>query len=406
MISARVVYQELRSFITSSYILKISVNPFCSSSIGGGGGEEEHVYSDVPRPGKKWERKPYPTPMKTLIRRAKSQKQLQKENPCRIIEKAPDNGLLVPELVDVAQHVYLARDSLLRGLSLLFHFHADTICVHRCRFCREVHIGQTGHEIKTCEGSKGASRNALHTWRRGGIRDIIYFPKCYHIYDRAMNPRVGHKERFETPRLPAVVELCIQAGLDLQNYPTKRRSKPVYSIEGRVVDFDPTEDDDGQSFITIADNNNTIMFSEEDSMSELATKTLQSYLEMKIGVEEMMKEYITWTCGYCTTVQVGPKGHKVRGCKATAHQYRDGLHAWQEATVDDLIGPNYVWHVSSSRPRRSPLELKNELKRFYGKAPAVVELCVQMGAPVPPQYMSMMRLDVVSPSLDEYDLVA
>lgn len=222
-----------------------------------------------------------------------------------------------------------------------------------------------------------------------------------------MNPRVGHKERFEMPRLPAVVELCIQAGLDLQDYPTKRRSKPVYSIEGRVVDFDPTEeDDDGQSFITIADKNNTIMFCEEDSMGELATKTLQSYLEMKTGVEEMMKEYITLTCGYCTTVQVGPKGHKVRRCKATGHQYRDGLHAWQEATVDDLIGPNYVWHVSSSHPERFSLELNNELKRFYGKAPAVVELCVQMGAPVPPQYMSMMRLDVVAPSIDEYDLVA
>ncbi|KMZ70482.1 hypothetical protein ZOSMA_19G00640 [Zostera marina] len=98
MISARVVYQELRSFITSSYISKISVNPFCSSSIGGG--REEDVCSDVPRPGKKWERKPYPTPMKTLIRRAKSHKQLQKENPCSIIEKASDNGLLVSELQD------------------------------------------------------------------------------------------------------------------------------------------------------------------------------------------------------------------------------------------------------------------------------------------------------------------
>jgi len=97
MISVRVVYQELRSSITSTYISKISVNSFCSSSIGGGE-EEDHVYSDVPRPGKKWKRKSYPTSMKTLIRRAKSQKQLQKENPCLIIEKAPDNGLLVSEL--------------------------------------------------------------------------------------------------------------------------------------------------------------------------------------------------------------------------------------------------------------------------------------------------------------------
>jgi hypothetical protein len=36
----------------------------------------------------------------------------------------------------------------------------------------------------------------------------------------------------------------------------------------------------------------------------------------------------------------------------------------------------------------------------------VVELCVHAGAPVPDQYRSMMRLDVVSPERDEVDLVA
>ncbi|KAJ6374607.1 hypothetical protein OIU78_030162 [Salix suchowensis] len=89
-------------------------------------------------------------------------------------------------------------------------------------------------------------------------------------------------------------------------------------------------------------------------------------------------------------------------CKATKHQYRDGLHAWQEATIDDLVFPNYVWHVRDS----NGLPLDNNLKRYYGKAPAVVELCVQAGAPVPDQYRSMMRLDVVPPDRDEVDLVA
>ncbi|KAE8661960.1 hypothetical protein F3Y22_tig00113722pilonHSYRG00436 [Hibiscus syriacus] len=75
--------------------------------------------------------------------------------------------------------------------------------------------------------------------------------------------------------------------------------------------------------------------------------TLNSWLEMIRGVKNIMEKYSVWTCGYCPKVQ-----------------------------------------------------------RYYGKAPAVVELCVQAGAPVPDQYRSMMRLDVVPPERDEIDLVA
>ncbi|QHO27870.1 APO protein 3 [Arachis hypogaea] len=100
--------------------------------------------------------------------------------------------------------------------------------------------------------------------------------------------------------------------------------------------------------------------------------------------------------------KVGLEGHKLRMRKASKHQSRNGLHVWQEATIDDLVGPNYVWHVDDLNG--SPLN--NNLKRYYGKAPAVVELCVHGGALVPNQYKSMMRLDVVSPDRDEVDLVA
>lgn len=115
-----------------------------------------------------------------------------------------------------------------------------------------------------------------------------------------------------------------------------------------------------------------------------------------------MESYTVWTCGYCPEVQVGPKGHKVRICKSSKHQSRNGLHAWQEATIDDIVGPNYVWHVQNLN---GPA-LNNNLKRYYGKAPAVVEICVQAGAPIPDCYRSMMRVDVVRPDCDEVDLVA
>lgn len=93
--------------------------------------DDDPLYADVPKPRKdKSERKPYPTPMKELIRRAKEEKQLRKSQPCRVLEDPPDNGLLVPELVHVAHNVHRCRNSLLSGLSKIIHHHVP---VHRCR---------------------------------------------------------------------------------------------------------------------------------------------------------------------------------------------------------------------------------------------------------------------------------
>ncbi|XP_072971016.1 APO protein 3, mitochondrial [Typha angustifolia] len=369
------------------------------------GQDEEIPYVDIPRPGRKWERKPYPTPMKILIQRAKEEKRIRQENPCRVLVHAPENGLLVSHLIEVAHQVYTARETLLRGLAKLVD--GDTaIPVKRCKFCSEVHIGHIGHEIRTCEGPRCGSRNSTHVWRIGGIRDVVGFPYCYHLLDRVGKPRVGHKERFGVQRLPAVVELCIQAGVDLKRYPTKRRTRPVYSIEGRIVDFESEAEEIMTAERTFDPVHSSLPVNSNDekevTVSELSSRTLQSWLDMRSGAMKLMENYSVWTCGYCPAVQVGPKGHKVRLCKATKHQFRDGLHAWQEATIDDLIKPNYVWHV---RDVNSPL-LDNDLKRYYGKAPAIVELCVQAGAQVPKQYRSMMRLDVVPPDRDEYDMVA
>lgn len=274
-------------------------------------------------------------------------------------------------------------------------------------------MGQTGHEIRTCSGPKSGFRSATHEWRKGGAQDVVSFPKCYHLYDRVGKPRVGHDEKHKVPRIAAVVELCVQAGVDLEKYPSKRRTNPVYSIEGRIVDFDSVSEiekviPNPEKPITEVfplkteneevkkDKNETVT---EKDLKQLSIETMDSWFEMVEGVKKMMESYAVWTCGYCPEVQVGPKGHKVRICKASKHQSRNGLHAWQEATIEDVIGYNYVWHSKSSA-------LYNNLKRFYGKAPAIVELCVWGGAPIPNEFKSMMRLDVVSPDRDEVDLVA
>lgn len=120
------------------------------------------------------------------------------------------------------------------------------------------------------------------------------------------------------------------------------------------------------------------------------------------GASKLMEKYAVQTCGYCSEVQVGPKGHRVRNCQAFKHQMRDGQHAWQEATVDDLIHPVYVWHVRDGQ--RGEL-LVNGLKRYYGMLPAVVELFAQAGAYVGNHYAGVMREDVAVPELDEEKLV-
>ncbi|XP_040376930.1 APO protein 3, mitochondrial [Oryza brachyantha] len=400
---------------------------------GRGGGQEkegeEFPYADVPRPGRKWERKPYVTPMKVLIRRAKEERRARRENPCRVLEQPPENGLLVPHFVGVAHQVHGAWESLLRGLTRLVEGGDAAVPVRRCRFCPEVHVGGAGHEIRTCDGAGSAARNALHVWRPGTVRDVVGFPYCYHLFDRVGKPRVSHKEKYDVPRLPAILELCIQAGVDIDRYPTKRRTRPVYSIEGRIVDFEPDDEEDAadspapsspscssslpsQAAATSAppagdEATQTEEEEEATTVGELAGRTLQAWLDMRGGAARLMRKYGVVTCGYCPEVQVGPKGHKVRMCKGSKHQQRDGQHAWQEATVDDLVRPNYVWHAPAGHDGDGNGDpLANELKRYYGKAPAVVELCVRAGAAVPAEYRSMMRLDVVPPARDEHDLVA
>ncbi|XP_049932530.1 APO protein 3, mitochondrial-like isoform X2 [Nymphaea colorata] len=281
------------------------------------------VYVDLPRPARdKSERKPYPTPMKVLIQRAKMEKEARKLNPCRTLEP-PDNGLLIPEFVPIAHQVYKARTNLLDGLSKLL----NVVDVKRCRFCSEVHVGRVGHEIRTCTGPRSGLRNAMHVWTNGKVDDVVGFPLFFHLDDRAKKPRVVHDERSTVKRLPAIVELCIQAGLDLPNYPTMRRTRPVHSIEGRIVEFD----DDSASNNDIRDEvsmdlpGSECLDSEEltgDNAELMCIKTLESWFTMKNGAEELMKKFSVQTCGYCPEVQVGPKGHKVRMCKAAKHQFR------------------------------------------------------------------------------------
>lgn len=357
----------------------------------------------LPRKLTKHDRKPMVTSVNELKREAqlvKKQRQTVQEIPL----KAPDNGLLVKELVPVAHEVYNSRTELFACVSRV----AQSIPIYTCSLCGEVHIGHPPHLIRTC--TAGALSNKEHSWKRGGIENILPVIESFHLYDW-VGRAVSHNERLQVDRIPAIVELCVQAGVDIAEYPTRRRKFPVYNVAGRIVDYEhrfPKDDLRGQGISTYGfwgrkqPSRANLPDFEPDDIQGVALRGLEAWENMCSGAARLMGKYCVQTCGYCSEVQVGSKGHRVRNCYARRHQMRDGQHAWQKATVGDIVPPVYVWHVRDGHGGEA---LVNSLKRYYGMLPAVVELFAQAGAQIGEKYAGVMREDVVVPDLEEERLV-
>ena len=200
--------------------------------------------------------------------------------------------------------------------------------------------------------------------------------------------------------------------MDVSGYPTKRRINPVIMIDKKIIDIDDWENTNNissqkMSMVEFDLRSSSSRYGTEistlndEALRALAVQTMQAWFAVRRGAEKLMSKYYVQVCGYCPQLHVGPKGTKTCDCFAYKHQMRSGHHHWQEASIDDLMPPIYVWHL---RDRRGP-PLLTELRVFYGAAPAIVELCIQAGAPIPEQYKAMMRLDVVIPEADEIEKV-
>ncbi|KAF8400516.1 hypothetical protein HHK36_013815 [Tetracentron sinense] len=351
--------------------------------------------ADLPRYYSKKEKKPFPTPIVELRRAARERKKSRKGQPKRPVPP-PKNGLLVRNLIPVAYEVANARITLINSLKKLM----KVVPVLACKWCNEIHVGPAGHPFKTCRGPRAASHKGLHEWTNATIEDIILSVEAYHLFDR-LGRRISHEERFSIPRVPAVVELCIQAGVNLPDFPTKRRRKPVIRIAKKeFIDADeselqdPTEEIAEKPLFTEIPDSEIVPPSNAEETALLAEETLQAWEKMRQGAKKLMRRYPVRVCGYCPEVHIGPSGHKAQNCGAFKHQQRNGQHGWQTAVLDDLIPPRHVWHV----PDVSGPPLQRELRSFYGQAPVVVEMCVQGGAAVPELYKPTMRLDVGIPT--------
>ncbi|XP_019417019.1 PREDICTED: APO protein 2, chloroplastic isoform X2 [Lupinus angustifolius] len=359
--------------------------------------------ADFPRYYSKKEKKPFPTPIVELRRAARERLKRMKDTPRKPMS-APRNGLLVKSLIPTAYNVYNARITLINNLKKLL----KVVPVHACGWCSEIHVGPVGHPFKSCKGAHSNIRNSLHEWTNAYVEDILIPIEAYHLFDR-LGKRIPHEQRFSIPRIPAVVELCIQAGVEIPELPTKRRRKPIIYIGRKeFIDADESELPDEVPeepkkplLAEIPDSEIVAPLNNEETV-RIAEETLQAWERMRRGAKRLMRMYRVRVCGYCPEIHVGSSGHKAQNCGAHKHQQRNGQHGWQSAVLDDLIPPRFVWHV----PDVNGPPLQRELRSFYGQAPAVVEMCIQAGAALPEEYKSTMRLDVGIPStLKEAEMV-
>ncbi|KAI3704921.1 hypothetical protein L1987_75150 [Smallanthus sonchifolius] len=351
---------------------------------------------DLPRYYSKKEKKPFPVSIVELRRAARERMKSRKGQPKRAAPPPPKNGLLVQRMIPLAYAVLNARTTLINNLKRLL----KVVPVQACKYCNEIHVGPVGHPFRSCQGPNSSIRKGKHEWVDAVVEDIIVQIEAYHLYDR-LGKRIPHEERFSVPRIPALTELCIQAGVDMPEFPTKRRRKPIIRIsKSEFIDADESElpdlppQDPKPILLTEIPDSEIIPPSNEEEIVLLAEETLQVWEKMRRGANRLMKIYPVRVCGYCPEIHVGPTGHKAQNCGAYKHQQRNGQHGWQSAVLDDLIPPRYVWHV----PNLEEPMLQKELRNFYGQAPVVVEMCVQGGAAVPEQYKPTMRLDVGIPS--------
>ena len=137
---------------------------------------------------------------------------------------------------------------------------------------------------------------------------------AFRLFDR-LGRRIPHEERFSIPRIPAVVELCIQAGVDLPEFPTK--SEFIDADESELPD--PVPEVPKTPLLTEIPDSEIEAPSSAEETALLAEETLKAWDKMKGGAKKLMRMYPVRVCGYCPEVHIGPSGHKAQNCGAHKH---------------------------------------------------------------------------------------
>ncbi|KAJ8772191.1 hypothetical protein K2173_027368 [Erythroxylum novogranatense] len=287
----------------------------------------------------------------------------------RIQDRA--NEFPVKPMVPVASQVLKSRMLLIHGVSTLLQF----VPLLGCKFCHEVYIGELrGHLIQNCHGNIHRVKNQVHEWIIAGLNDILVPVETFHL-DNMFQEVIKHDQRFDFDRIPAVVELCWQAGARQGDENIKMKTPNSGSVHSGVNQLESLSTED---------------------LRHIANKTLKAWETLRSGVEKLLLVYPAKVCEYCSEVHIGPTGHKARNCGVFKYESWRGTHVWKKAGVDNLVPPKFVW---CRRPQDPPV-LLNGMQQFYGHAPAVVDLCWKAGAVVPTKYHCMMKVNGLSRAMN------
>lgn len=272
-------------------------------------------------------------------------------------------------MIPVAEEVVKAREIVTKGVSTLL----QVVPIHSCKFCPEVHIGAVGHEMQSCHGFKRMIKNQPHKWGPGCLNDILIPVESFHL-ENTFQDEIKHDQRFDFPRVPAVLELCHQAGADIPDEVWHRS---------------------GTSSAIVRENDEKPAVFLPEELRFIGQRTIEAWERLRLGVTKLLLVYPSKVCERCSEVHVGLSGHKARMCGVFKFEGWRGKHKWKKADVDDLVPPKIVWH---QRPHDPPV-LVDAGRDYYGHAPAVIELCMQVGARAPPKYHCMMKAQGLAPPI-------
>ncbi|KAJ0264672.1 APO protein 4 [Hirschfeldia incana] len=265
----------------------------------------------------------------------------------RIENRAKDYP--IQDIVPVAKDILQARQKLLTNVTVLL----KAFPVLRCKFCSEVFVGKEGHLIQTCRSYIRRGNNRLHEWVPGSINDVLVPVESFHLNNMSQGV-IRHQQRFDYDRVPAILELCCQAGA----------IHPEEILEyAKIHDNPQISDEDVKSIPT-------------EDLKYVGANALTAWEKVRAGVKKLLLVYPSKVCKRCKEVHVGPSGHKARLCGVFKYESYQGTHYWEKAGVNDLVPEKVVWH----RRPQDPVVLVNEGRNYYGHAPAVVSLCSHAGA--------------------------
>lgn len=218
--------------------------------------------------------------------------------------------------------------------------------------------------LQTCRSYIRRGNNRLHEWVPGSINDVLVPVESYHLHNISQGV-IRHQQRFDYDRVPAILELCCQAGA----------IHPEEILQYSKIHDNPQISDEDIRSLSPGD------------LKYVGAAAVTAWEKVRAGLKKLLLVYPSKVCKRCKEVHVGPSGHKARLCGVFKYESWCGTHYWEKASVNDLAPEKVVWH----RRPQDPVVLVDEGRSYYGQAPAIVSLCSHAGAIVPLKYACKMK---------------